>query len=193
MLSLKSVFKTVDQWMWVKRTAVEASLYAANHLINRVPHHRFRLFCYRRLLGFEIGQGSFILMETWFDARKQLKLGNNSVINQKCRIDTRGGVTIGQNVSISAEVCILTADHDLHCSQFTGRSRPVTIEDYVFIGTRAMILPGVTLGKGSAVAAGAIVTRDVPAFTIVAGVPAKPISTRSNTLNYTIYYDRFLA
>jgi acetyltransferase-like isoleucine patch superfamily enzyme len=60
----------------------------------------------------------------------------------------------------------------------------VLIEDYVFIGTRAMILPGVILGKGCAVAAGAIVTKSVVPFTIVAGVPAKPIGHRVENLEY---------
>ncbi|MGG6265130.1 acyltransferase [Leptolyngbya sp. AN03gr2] len=179
--------------LWVKRIFVEGSLYLTNHLINRIPSHRFRLFCYRRLLNFGIGQGSFIFMGTWFDARNGFTMADHSVINQNCRIDTRGGITIGKNVSISAEVCILTADHDLQCANFSGQERSVMIEDYVFIGTRAMILPGVTLGKGCAVAAGAIVTRNVPPFTIVAGCPAKPIGVRPSSLNYTIHYDRLFA
>lgn len=190
---LDSKQSTFDGVCWAKRIVVESSLYLANCVINRVPHHRFRLFYYRHFLNFEIGRGSFVFMETCFDARHRFVMGDNSVINQKCRIDTRGGVSIGKNVSISAEVCILTADHDLQCANFSGREHPVAIEDYVFVGTRAMILPGVTLGKGCAVAAGAIVTRSVPPFTIVAGIPAKPIGTRSTTLDYTIYYDRLFA
>jgi maltose O-acetyltransferase len=132
-------------------------------------------------------------MNAYFDTRKNFYIGNNSVLNQKCRIDNRGGITIGNNVSISAEVCILTADHDLQCSYCTGRSRPVVIEDYVFIGTRAMILPGVSLGRGSAVAAGAVVTRDVPPYTVVAGVPARPISNRPTDLRYTVNYGRLFS
>lgn len=122
--------------------------------------------------------------------KKKFKMGKNSVINYKCRLDNRSGITIGNSVSISSEVCILTADHDLQSFDFKGRNRPVIIEDYVFIGTRAIILPGVTLGKGSAVAAGAIVTKTVPPFTIVAGVPAKPIGSRPTDLHYQIKYRR---
>ncbi|WP_333480017.1 acyltransferase [Allocoleopsis sp.] len=129
-------------------------------------------------------------MGAWFDAPKNFKVGKHSVINQKCRLDNRGGITIGENVSISAEVCILTADHDLQSWDFAGRTRPVHIEDYVFIGTRAVILPGVTLGKGCAVAAGAIVTKSVSPCTIVAGVPAKPIGKRQPDLQYRLSYRR---
>ncbi|WP_422393849.1 acyltransferase [Phormidium tenue] len=120
-------------------------------------------------------------------------MGENSVINQKCRIDNRGRVEIGKNVSISAEVCIITADHDLQSANFAGRIRSVLIDDYVFVGARALILPGVRLGKGSAVAAGAVVTKNVLPYTIVAGVPAKPISMREKSLNYTINYRRLFS
>ena len=129
-------------------------------------------------------------MDAWFDTRGKFTLGDNSIINQKCRLDNRGILTIGNNVSISAEVCILTADHDIQSPDFRGYEQPVIIEDYVFVGTRAMILPGVILGKGAVVAAGAVVTRSVEPYTIVAGVPARPIGTRQTELDYTHLYDR---
>lgn len=168
----------------------ESLLYLSNHIINHIPFHFIRLGLYRKLLHFEIGLDSVILMGTRFDAPKNFKLGKNSVINQNCRLDNRGSITIGENVSISSEVCILTADHDLQSCEFTGRLRPVNIENYVFIGTRAMILPGVTLEKGCAVAAGAVVTKSFPPFTIVAGVPAKPIGMRQTNLQYRLSYRR---
>jgi maltose O-acetyltransferase len=173
-----------------KQIVGEGLLYFTNRIVNHIPFHFVRLGFYRSFLKFDIGLDSAVFMGTWFDTKSNFKLGNNSVINQNCRLDNRGGIIIGDNVSISAEVCILTADHDLQNSEFAGRTRPVTIEDYVFLGTRAMILPGVTLGKGSAVAAGAVVTKNVPPFTIVAGVPAKPIGIRQADLQYHISYRR---
>jgi maltose O-acetyltransferase len=101
-----------------------------------------------------------------------------------------GGITIGKNVSISQEVIILTADHDLNSPGFTGRNKGVVIEDYVWIGTRATILPGVKIGYGAVVAAGAVVTNNVEAFSVVGGVPAKPISQRADVLNYSTSYRR---
>lgn len=174
----------------VKRIYFDGLLYLTNRVVTHIPFHSIRLCFYRYCLKLEIGTGSYIFMEAWFDAKKNFKLGKNSVINQKCRLDNRGNITIGDSVSISAEVCILTADHYPQSPDFSGGVSPVTIEDYVFIGTRAMILPGVTLGKGSVVGAGAVVTKDVAPFTIVAGVPAKPIGSRRTDLDYSATYHR---
>ena len=75
-------------------------------------------------------------------------IGENSVINQRCRLDARGFITIGENVSISPEVHIITADHDIATDDIGGRTRPVTIGDFVFVGSRADDpAGGVTLGK----------------------------------------------
>jgi acetyltransferase-like isoleucine patch superfamily enzyme len=174
----------------VKRIYFDGLLYLTNRVVAHIPFHFIRLSFYRSCLGLEIGTGSYIFMEAWFDAKKNFKLGNNSIINQKCRLDNRGIITIGDSVSISPEVCILTADHYPQSPDFSGDVFPVTIEDYVFIGTRAMILPGVTLGKGVVVGAGAVVTKDVAPFTIVAGVPAKPIGERRSDLDYSASYHR---
>ncbi|MFD0750772.1 acyltransferase [Mucilaginibacter calamicampi] len=117
---------------------------------------------------------------------------NNSVINTKCRLDNKAGIHIGENVSISQEVMILSADHDPDSPTFAARDLAVYIDDYVFIGSRAIIMPGVTVGKGAVVAAGAVVTRSVEPYTIVAGVPARLVRHRSQNLNYKIKYSRFL-
>jgi len=125
-----------------------------------------------------------------FNSIGNIEIGENSIINQNCRLANNGNIKIGNNTSISPEVFILTADHDLQSSNFIGRIKPVIIEDYVFIGTRATIMPGVTLNKGCAVAAGAIVTKDVAPYIIVAGVPAKPIGKRPESLDYNCNYPR---
>lgn len=114
------------------------------------------------------------------------------MINQRCRLDNRGGITIGASVSISPEVHLNTADHDLKDPGFRGRERPIDIVDHVFIGSRAVVLGGVRVGKGAAIAAGSVVTRSIEPYTIVAGVPAKPIGHRPNNLRYQLDYGRWL-
>ena len=176
----------------VRSVVFDLTLFVTNRIVAHLPSHTIRLLYYRHLMGYVIGKGSSIFMDAWFDGKRGFIMGENSVINQKCRLDTRGGITIGNNVSISAETCILTADHDPQSPDFVGRERPVILEDYVFVGTRAMILPGVTLGEGSVVAAGAVVTKSVAPYTIVGGVPARVIGQRARGLHYSAYYRRLM-
>jgi acetyltransferase-like isoleucine patch superfamily enzyme len=175
---------------FLRRASFDALLYLTNRFVSRLPSHGLRQWYYRRVMGYVIGPGSFIFMDAWFDGKRSFRMGRNSVVNQKCRLDNRGGITIGDSVSISSEVCILTADHDVNSPDFAGRERPVVIEDYVFVGTRALILPGVTLGRGAVVAAGAVVTRSVAPYDVVAGVPAKVIASRRTDLEYGCSYGR---
>ena len=170
---------------------VEFLIFMTNHGINKIPIHFIRLFWYRRIMKYRIGHHSSILLGCRMDTRRQLIIGESSTINENCRLDNRGTLTIGNRVSISAETIILTADHDIQNPQFQGRIKPVVVGDYAFIGTRAMILPGVTLGKGAVAAAGSVVTRDVDDYTIVAGIPAKPIGKRNEDLSYRPEYRRF--
>lgn len=126
----------------------------------------------------------------WLDTLGNLSIGENSIINQQCRLDNRGGIEISENVSISPKVHIITADHDVQHPMCAGRKGKVVIHKHVFIGSRATILPGVTIGEGAVVAACACVTKDVPEYTIVAGVPATPIKDRNRDLRYKTHYAR---
>ena len=136
-----------------------------------------------------MAEGSHIMSGAWLDCRGNIEIGVNSVINQKCRLDNRGGIKIGRNVSISPEVHLITAEHDILSKQFDGVKEPIIIGDHVFIGTRAIILPGVNIQGGAVVAAGAVVTKNIPENAIVAGVPAKQIGTRPK-MAYQIKYHR---
>jgi acetyltransferase-like isoleucine patch superfamily enzyme len=141
-------------------------------------------------MKFQIADEASVFMHCTFDTAKGLTIGRDSVINAGCRLDCRGGITIGSKVSISQQVIILTADHDVDARDFAGRSRKVVIEDFVWIGTRAILLPGVTVGKGAIIAAGAVVNKDVQPYTVVGGVPAKLIKDRRRDLEYPIKYRR---
>lgn len=164
-------------------------MYVTNHVVARIPLHTVRLAFYRHVLDFKVGRSSSILMGTWFDYFRDLRIGEHSVVNQRCRLDSRGGITVGNNVSISANVTILSADHDVKAPAFTYRERSVTIDDYAFIGTGSIILPGVSIGRGAVVAAGSVVPRSVPPLAIVAGNPAKVVGQRpSSALDYTLAY-----
>lgn len=160
--------------------------YLTNYVVNRWPSYRLRHLWYRRVLGVQLGRGSGIYLGCyiWFYGpgqmrRTGLRIGAHCRINRNCCLDARAALSIGNNVSISPDVTILTTQHLYDDRAFSLTSRPVTIEDYVWIGTRAMIMPGVTIGRGAVVAAGAVVTKDVPALAIVGGVPARAIGRRT--------------
>jgi maltose O-acetyltransferase len=89
-----------------------------------------------------------------------------------------GGVKIGKNVNVSDGVVIITAKHDVNSPQFEARYEPITIEDWAWVATNAIVLAGVTIGEGAVVAAGAVVTKDVAPYSIVGGNPGKVIGER---------------
>lgn len=175
----------------LRRMWLDGRLYLANNFVAHIPFHCVRLYFYKTVMKAKIGKRSSIYMAAWFDTPGGLVIGSNSTVNQRCRLDSRGGLYIGNNVSISAEVCILTAEHNVQAPDFAGIQDQVRIEDYVFVGTRAMILPGVTLGKGAIVAAGAVVTKNVEPCTIVGGVPARILGKRNDAFEYDAFYRRF--
>ncbi|WP_366182385.1 acyltransferase [Flavobacterium ovatum] len=174
----------------MKRFFSEFRLYICNHLICHIPSHRVRLWFYKNIMDFHIGKGSTIFMDCKFDCAKGLTIGNNSVINANCRLDSRGGLEIGNNVSISEDVILLTADHNEDLLGVVNREKNVYIDDYVWIGTRAMILPGVNINKGAIIAAGSVVTKNVEALVVVGGIPAKFIKIRPEKFDYTANYKR---
>jgi maltose O-acetyltransferase len=165
--------------------AVRVLNYLTNHIVSHVPSFALRRAWYRHILGIQFGphSGIYLGCYIWFYGRGQIRhygvrIGASSRVNRNCTLDVRGGLQVGDNVSISPDVAILTIAN-LETSRSHGEGKPVVIEDNVWIGTRAMIMPGVTLGRGSVVAAGAVVMRDVPPQAVVFGVPARPVGTRT--------------
>ena len=160
--------------------------------VGEIPSHSFRNLFYR-LSGMKLAWGSKIHMRARIYDPRNITIGKDTIIGERVTLDGRrqlqgskSYLKIGNHVDIASEVMIWNSQHDLRQADFRPIEEPVTIEDYVFIGPRAIILPGVTIGQGDVVAAGAVVTRDVPTKTIVAGVPAKPIGERQTKLDYTL-------
>ena len=182
----------------VKLFAIRLHNYLTNYWVNRIPSFAFRHFWYRATLGIELGKGAGVHLGCyiWFTGpgrmrrERLLTIGDNTRVNRNCCLDARGRLSIGRNVSISPEVAILTMQHGYDDPSFATEVKPVKIEDHVWIGTRATILPGVTIGRGAVVAAGSVVTRDVTPRTIVGGVPARPIGRRAIDPAY-VQADRF--
>jgi len=171
---------------------ISLKIFIWNAFISNFPSYSLRSFFYKYLLGNKIASSSAIHHGLTIITPGGVIIGENTVINKNVALDGRGNITIGNHVSISAGTTILTGSHDPNSESFEFVGKPVIIEDYVWIGTQALILPGVKLAKGSVVAAGSVVTRSTEPYTIVGGNPARYIKNRSEILNYNpVWKPRF--
>lgn len=129
-----------------------------------------------KIIEKDIPKDSWFLTPIYMDYGKNLTIGKNSFINFGCTFLDRGGIEIGDNVLIGPNCNILTTNHPLDPkSRQATISKKITIQNNVWLGANVTILPGVTISENAIVAAGSVVTKDVPNNVIVAGVPAKII------------------
>lgn len=169
-------------------SAVHFKDYFFRAVIMKIPLHVVRDVFIRFSLR-SVGNYSSFLIGVEFRKGKNIIVGSNTVINGRVLIDGRGGmVVIGSNVDIAQETNIWTLEHDVHDDFHRDRGGDVMIHDFVWIASRVTILPGVTIGRGAVVAAGSVVTKDVPPMMIVAGVPARVIGKRQSSLQYKLNY-----
>jgi acetyltransferase-like isoleucine patch superfamily enzyme len=163
-----------------------------NSIVGKIPSHLIRRAFLGLWLG-RLGAGTGIQRNCTFLNARKVQLGDRNVVNFGCLLDGRGyKIVTGADVSIGPEAAILTLGHDPQSPDFADKGGDVIIGDHVWISYRAIILPGVTIGDGAVVAAGAVVTRDVAAFSIVAGNPAREIGKRTSNLNYTLAFQPWL-
>lgn len=135
-----------------------------------------------RLVGIRIGAstafGGRLEVQGVGRPASRITIGSFCWFNAGCTLDASAPITIGDRVAFGQEVMVITNTHELGPSDWRAGplvAHPVTIEDGVWLGARSIVLPGVTVGKGAIVAAGAVVNRDVPPDSLVAGVPARVV------------------
>jgi maltose O-acetyltransferase len=130
-----------------------------------------------------LGSESRISHQVKITAPENIAIGQNSGITNRCILDGRGGISIGDEVMIGFESVLITCTHRFENPEIPIRKQgfweaPITIGDDAWLGARVIVLPGMTIGQGAVVAAGAVVTEDVPPYAIVGGVPARSIGSR---------------
>ena len=143
---------------------------------SKIARH-LRSFYYTRLFQCKVKPYPKIHENIIFASPEKIRCGRSLVINAQCYIAAKGGITFGDEVSISVGVKILTSTLAPSDGEVTRKHlhKPVKIGSYVWLGTGATILPGVTIADNCVIAAGALVTKDCESGWIYAGVPAKPI------------------
>jgi len=147
--------------------------------VGYIPLHSVRRLIYG-FSGMKIGKGSTIHMWANFFKPSNISIGEDTIVGDHVFLDGRASLTIGDHVDIASRVLIYNSEHNINKSDFSAKEEPVDIGDYVFLGPRVIVLPGVKIGRGAILGAGAVVTKDIPEFAIAGGVPAKVIGERKN-------------
>lgn len=155
--------------------------------ISQFPSHRLRMLLYRFCYGLEAKKNVVIYSGCELRSPYNCKIGKGSIIGSNAILDARAGIDIGENVNLSSNVSIWTYQHDYRDPEFKcipEHFGPVKIGNRAWIGPNTVILHDVEIGEGAVVAAGAVVTKNVPPYTLVGGVPAKVIGERPHNLTY---------
>lgn len=131
---------------------------------------------FSELIGKPVDQSFGLFPPFYTDCGKNITVGKNVFINSGCHFQDQGGITIGDGVLIGHNVLLATLNHDFSPKKrSTLHPAPIVIGENVWIGSNATVVPGVTIGNGSIIAAGAVVTKNVPENVVAGGVPAKII------------------
>lgn len=156
--------------------------------ISMVPSNHLRRLLYK-------GLGAHIAPKVVFHFRTEIRdpwslhIGKGTIIGDNALLDARSGLFIGKNVNLSSNVSIYTRQHDhrdpyFACPDPQSKKMSVEIDDRVWLGSNVIVLPGVHIGEGAVCCAGCVVTKDVPPYAVVAGIPAKQVGERPQVLEY---------
>lgn len=184
----KKMFKRIDKRGLIN--IVDGYFRWMIKIISDIPSHHIRDFFYKYIFLVKMEKNSVLYYGSEIRAPWMLMIGKGSVVGDNSILDARcGGIYIGENVNIASNVSLWTGGHDYNDPYFrsmkTNRG-PIYIKNRVWIGPNVTILHSVTIGEGAVIAAGAVVTKDIPPFTICGGIPAKVLAQRSIDLRYTL-------
>jgi putative colanic acid biosynthesis acetyltransferase WcaF len=162
------------------RKFVQVRQYFWNEWLTWLPGNRLRCALLGWLMKAAIGKDTQIWRGLKLDGNCYgvISIGARCIIARGAQINMAKKLTIGHEVMTGHDVCFYGADHDVDDPEMPARYAPITVQDGVWIASKASVLKGVTVGKGAVVAYGAVVTRDVPPYAVVGGVPARFIRWR---------------
>lgn len=162
---------------WKKlRSHLGAALY--NMCVTGIPFHFVRR-TFLRACGMRIGKGVCLMRGTMVIRPDQITIGDRCIIGFNCFLGGEGTIQIGHDVNIASFSVLLGGYHDIDDPTFRSILNPIIIEDHAWLATRVTVTGGVKIGRGAVVAAAAVVTREVPPYHVVGGIPAKKIRERN--------------
>lgn len=144
---------------------------------------------YLQLIGVKLSKNVRFFEGFHIRKARGITIEDGVTIGPHVLLDGRRGLSIASNAVIAYEAIIWTLNHDYNDINFATKGGPVFIGKYAWVCSRAIILPGVNIGEGAVVASGAVVTKDVPPYTIVGGIPAKIIGKREQK-KYSYGYNK---
>ena len=160
---------------------------AAIYQMSTFPSNAVRKLYYKAI-GCNIAKKVVFHFKTEIRCPWRLTVGEGTIIGDNAILDAREGLTLGRNVNLSSNVSIYTLQHNHRSpdfgAAFPDRAMAVVVGDRVWLGSNVVVLPGVAIGEGAVVCAGAVVTKDVAPYAVVAGIPARQVSTRPQVLEY---------
>ena len=196
---LKTRFLDFLSWLFGKYalTAIKSQVFCVavatlTTLINLTPFRSMKCW-FLRLFGNNVSTSSTIGSRLTLFHVRNLKIGDHCVINSGVFLDARIGITMGANVNVAHGVKIYTLGHDVQCPYFSAVGKPVVLGDHVVLFAYALIMPGTELGEGCVVYPGAVVSGKHAPFSILAGVPARVVGTRSRDLRYELHHPYWYA
>lgn len=154
--------------------------------LGRIPCQNYRRFKLKHVYQMQLGKNVVIYGDFRIRAPWNIIIGDGTIIGDGCSLDGRNGLYIGSNVNLSTGVYIYTEQHEVNDPFFaSGKSGgSVKIGDRAWLSSRTTVLPKVQIGEGAVLASGALTPKDLDAFGIYAGVPAKKIGERNQDLKY---------
>ncbi|MBK8389364.1 MAG: sugar O-acetyltransferase [Saprospiraceae bacterium] len=160
---------------------IKKAIYTTSKLNNLITNDAQEINAiFSELIGQKVDETFFLIPPFYSDFGENIQIGKNVFVNHACTFMDRGGITIEDNVLIGPKVNLITTNHPSNPLERKATiSNPILIKKGAWIGVGATILPGVTIGENAIVAAGAVVSKDVPNDVIVGGIPAKVIKKNS--------------
>lgn len=175
-MDIKKKIKQLKHEVFVWKDSVYELI--LNDITPIILSRHLRYFIYKQIFKIKIGKDVYMYRSIEIRSPKNLTITGKNSIGKHVILDARRGLIIEEGCVIASHVLVWTLHHDYNSDNFQAIGAPVTLGAYSWICSRAIILPGVTIGKGAVVASGAVVTKNVPPYSIVGGVPAKVIGYR---------------